>query len=132
MKTNRPLSPHLTIYRPQFTSVLSIFHRISGFLLASWVTGLIIFFVFLKLHLSVFLVYWTLFQMAGIPQTGSLLVALLFCLILALSYHMSNGIRHLFWDLGFYLDLEKVYRTGIIVCVLAILLAFSFLYRIYF
>jgi succinate dehydrogenase cytochrome b556 subunit len=34
--------------------------------------------------------------------------------LLALCYHMSNGIRHLLWDLGFFLELSKVYTSGII------------------
>jgi succinate dehydrogenase cytochrome b556 subunit len=42
MKINRPLSPHLTIYKPQLTSTLSIFHRISGAFLGAAVRSLVI------------------------------------------------------------------------------------------
>ncbi len=42
MKINRPLSPHLTIYKPQLTSTFSIFHRISGAFLGAAVRLLVI------------------------------------------------------------------------------------------
>ena len=42
MKINRPLSPHLTIYKPQLTSTFSIFHRISGAFLGAAVRSLVI------------------------------------------------------------------------------------------
>lgn len=101
----RPLSPHLQVYRPQITSVLSILHRISGVALAVG-TGL--------------LVYWLLALAAGpVAFTeaqgflGSLFGQfLLFGWTLALFYHFCNGIRHLAWDLGYGYDLETVTRSG--------------------
>jgi succinate dehydrogenase / fumarate reductase cytochrome b subunit len=52
--------------------------------------------------------------------------------LLALCYHMSNGIRHLLWDLGFFLELSKVYTSGIIMLFSAAFLAVSNIIRFYF
>jgi succinate dehydrogenase / fumarate reductase cytochrome b subunit len=101
----RPLSPHLQVYRPQITSVLSISHRLSGIALA---VG------------TFLLVSWLLSAAAG-PAAfaeaqaflGSFLGRLmLFFWTLALFYHFCNGIRHLAWDLGHGYDLESVTRSG--------------------
>lgn len=102
---NRPLSPHLQIYRPQLTSMLSILHRISG-------VGLSVG--------TLLLVTWLVAIAAGAEayQTVELLIRsfigrlLLFGWTLALFYHLLNGIRHLFWDMGAGLELPEVYRSG--------------------
>jgi succinate dehydrogenase / fumarate reductase cytochrome b subunit len=107
-KTARPLSPHLQIYKPQITTSLSILHRITGVGLAFG------FFV---------LVGW-LVALAGGPESYGLFTAcaqsipgkiVLFGLTLAFFYHLCNGIRHLLWDIGLYLELPEVYKTGRIV-----------------
>ena len=104
----RPLSPHLQIYRPQLTSMTSIFHRLTGIALALGV---------------VLLVYW-LGAMAAGPAAyetaqgliGSILGRLvLFGWTVALFYHFCNGIRHLLWDMGVGLELEAAERGGLIV-----------------
>ncbi|MCU0987808.1 MAG: succinate dehydrogenase, cytochrome b556 subunit [Acetobacteraceae bacterium] len=101
----RPLSPHLQVYKPQITSVLSISHRISGVALA---VG------------TFLLVSWLLAAAQG-PVAfaeaqafmGSFLGRLmLFGWTFALFYHFCNGIRHLAWDLGHGYDLESVTRSG--------------------
>lgn len=101
----RPLSPHLQVYRPQITSVLSICHRISGVALA---VG------------TFLMVSWLLAAAQG-PAAfaeaqgfmGSFLGRLmLFGWTFALFYHFCNGIRHLAWDLGHGYDLEMVTRSG--------------------
>lgn len=102
---NRPLSPHLQIYRPQLTSVLSISHRIAGVVLSA---GLIM------------IVMWLLALAAG-PESYDRVSALIFgwpgLLILllwmqAMFYHLLNGVRHLLWDAGWMLDLDKAYASG--------------------
>jgi succinate dehydrogenase / fumarate reductase cytochrome b subunit len=109
---NRPLSPHLSIYRPQMTSVLSILHRITG--------------VGLGLG-TLLLVYWVIAAAAG-PDSfaaaqafmGSWLgLLVLFGFTVALFFHLANGIRHLFWDAGFGFDLPSAYASGIAVLVAA-------------
>lgn len=112
---NRPLSPHLQIYRPQLTSVLSITHRMSGIVLSA---GLVV------------LVAWLLALASG-PQAYDRVNALLFSipgLILmliwtqALFYHLLNGIRHLLWDAGWLLDLSKAYASGWAVVTMSLVL----------
>lgn len=110
MKTssNRPLSPHLQVYKPQLTSVLSIIHRGTGVVLAIG---------------SILVAYW-LSAIATGPEAfataNSILGSFLGKLVLfgwtwALFYHLCNGIRHLLWDSGFGLDLPTTYLTGKIV-----------------
>ncbi len=105
---NRPLSPHLQIYRPQLTSVLSILHRATG--------------VFLSLG-ALALVYWLLAASQGADAfaaaqgvLGSFVGRLLLLgSTFALFYHLGNGIRHLVWDAGFGFDLRSVTVSGWIV-----------------
>ena len=102
---NRPLSPHLQVYRLPFTALTSISHRISGVLLSGG---------------ALVLVYWVVATAAG-PQAyatantilGSLPVqVLLFAWTFVLFYHLCNGIRHLFWDAGYGLSLQAAQRSG--------------------
>lgn len=118
MTTNtnsRPLSPHLQIYRPQWTSVLSILHRISG--------------VFLSLG-TVVIVLWSLALAGGEAHyqgmrefmTHPLSLLLLVGWTLALFYHLLNGIRHLLWDAGMLLDLGPARASGWTVVVVSLVL----------
>lgn len=129
MKINRPLSPHLTIYTPQLTSTLSIFHRISGALQASFLIGCILFFQCSSLSLSFYPFYWCVFNL--ITNFNWFVFGCCNLLLVSLCYHMSNGIRHILWDLGFFLDLSKVYASGIVMLLCALLLALLFILRIY-
>jgi succinate dehydrogenase cytochrome b subunit len=107
-RVERPLSPHLQVYRPQITSVLSVFHRGTGLALSA---GLLVF------------VYW-LVSLAGGPAAysnaqyvlGSVWLKLCyvgwaFCFF----YHLGNGIRHLAWDLGYGFEASQINLTGWIV-----------------
>ena len=111
----RPLSPHLQIYRPQLTSVLSILHRATGIVLAFG---------------TVLIVYW-LAALASGPEAfehaqsvlGSMLGQLaMFLWTWALFYHLCNGIRHLAWDAGYGFDMESVYKSGRVVVVASVVL----------
>lgn len=111
----RPLSPHLQVYKPQLTSMMSIMHRMTG--------------LFLSLGLVTF-VYW-LYRLAtdlvvaneviDFFQTG-LGCTLFYAWIFAFAYHLCNGIRHLFWDAGKGYSLPAVYRSGYLVLISAVLL----------
>lgn len=112
-KPVRPLSPHLQIYKPQLTSVLSITHRATGIALAA---GLLL------------LVYWLSALAAG-PETfegaralfGSWLGrVVMFGFTLALFFHLGNGIRHLFWDAGKGFELTTAYTSGRAVVVITV------------
>ncbi len=107
-KGDRPLSPHLQVYRFQWTMALSILHRITGVALA----------------VGTLLLVWWLVAAASGPEAfatvqgfiGSILGRLLlFGWTLALFYHLCNGIRHLFWDAGYGFELDVAYRSGLVV-----------------
>ena len=91
--TERPLSPHLSIYRWPITMTLSILHRITGVAMSA---GLIA------------LAYWIIAVAAGganYDQTVTLMTSTLgrLCLIgwsFSFFLHLANGVRHLFWDVG--------------------------------
>jgi succinate dehydrogenase / fumarate reductase cytochrome b subunit len=101
----RPLSPHLQVYRPQISSVLSITHRITG----------------AALGVGTLLLAWWLVAAASGPDAfatvqgfiASILGRLiLFGFTWALFYHLCNGIRHLGWDAGYGFEIPVMERTG--------------------
>lgn len=109
----RPLSPHLQVYNPQITSVLSILHRITGVILALGSLGLLWILVSLSLGEPSFAA--TAIYLAS-PFGKLILMAYTACLM----YHLFNGIRHLFWDAGKGFGIGTVYRSGYAVIVLAL------------
>jgi len=108
MAQERPLSPHLMIYRRQLTSMMSISHRISGAALAAGSLMLVWWMVALASGPE----YYSIVQgiMMGVPAR-----IVLFGFTAAIFYHLCNGIRHLFWDFGIGLTIEGVYRSGYLV-----------------
>ncbi len=123
-KSQRPLSPHLQIYRPQLPMVLSITHRATGIAL---LVGTLV------------LVYWLLAAASGAEAYASaqqLLGSWFGRLVLlgfsfALFFHLCNGIRHLFWDVGLGFELKTAYASGsavVIVSIAMTVLAWSLAY----
>ena len=118
---NRPLSPHLDIYQYQITWTVSIMHRITG---VAMTLGLIL------------IVAW-LVAAAFSPELFSLIdgvlrswigMIIIFGSLWAFWFHFLNGIRHLFWDLGYGFNLSTVWRSGCVVVLGSIILTiFSFL-----
>ena len=102
---NRPLSPHLQIYKPQLTSVLSISHRITG---AGLALGAILVTVWLFAALSGDDAF-ALVQRFRDSIIGQLM---LFCWLFAFVYHLLNGVRHMSWDAGYGFDLKSTYKSG--------------------
>ena len=112
---NRPLSPHLTIYRPQLTSMTSIFTRLTG-------NALIV---------GALLIVWWFAALASGPEAygrangfltswfGDLIM---FGSVACLWYHMLAGIRHLVWDSGHMLDVERSELAGMAIIMVSILL----------
>ncbi len=101
----RPLSPHLQVYRPQLNSVMSISHRLTGLFLGAG---------------AIFLSVW-LVSLAGGPAqydavqavAGSFLgKTVLFTWTFSIFYHLCNGIRHLFWDSGHGYELKSSHLSG--------------------
>lgn len=101
----RPLSPHLQVYRPQLTSMLSILHRITGAALAF---GCLLAPLWLLSALSGDAAYDQLQALRAHPFGQFLLLGWLFCFC----YHLLNGIRHLCWDMVLGFKLKSVYITG--------------------
>ena len=98
---NRPLSPHLGIYRPMLTMMLSIVHRITG--------G--------ALYFGTLLLAWWLVAAATGPEAYAVVQdaatswigrLVLFGYTWALIHHLLGGLRHFFWDLGSGFDLGTV------------------------
>lgn len=124
MQKERPLSPHLQVYKPQITSMLSILHRGTG--------------VFLALGTPV-LVYW-LVKLAEGPAAYAELAdcfshwfvqLVLIGWTFAMFYHLSNGIRHLFWDIGKGFEMESLKKSGYAVLASAIVLTAVTLAAVY-
>lgn len=96
---NRPLSPHLTIYRPQLTSMSSILVRITGI-------GL--------LGMSIFVIWWLI--AASTSETAFLFIdglmrsfvgdLILLAATWGFFYHMLGRLRHVLWDFGYCLDVS--------------------------
>ncbi len=115
---NRPTSPHLQIYKPQLTSVLSISHRITGVILS--LTSIMIPFALVIVALGPdYHAYLVKFFSNFFVKL--LLVGAVFTLI----YHLCNGIRHLFWDYGYGLSLEKSYMSGYLVILISLITTLS-------
>lgn len=102
---NRPLSPHLQVYRLPLLALMSITHRITG----------------VGLAFGLLLLCWWLAAAAFGPGAfavvqgfmGSFLgYLILFGFTVALFYHLCNGIRHLLWDTGWGYEIPQAYGSG--------------------
>ena len=102
---NRPLSPHLTIYRPQMTSISSIFVRITGNALLAATLLLIAWLLAASTSAAAFA--WV--QCVITSWFGDLVFLLS---LWALWYHTLGGLRHLIWDTGRGLELQTAERMG--------------------
>jgi succinate dehydrogenase / fumarate reductase, cytochrome b subunit len=97
LEARRPLSPHLTVYRPMMTMMMSIAHRITG----------------AALYVGTLLLVWYLFAAAEGGSAfafaswflGSIIgQIILLGFTFALLHHFFGGIRHLIWDAGYGFD----------------------------
>ena len=113
---NRPLSPHLSIYRPQWTSSTSIFARITGVAL---------------LGAAMLVVWWFLAASAG-PEYFAIVDGIvtswfgdlvMFAALWAVCYHFLSGLRHLYWDTGRGFEVEKAERLSKLVVIGSVVLA---------
>ena len=102
---NRPLSPHLQIYRKQLNSATSILNRITGIAM---------------LGSALLIVWWLLAAATGkayFDLVDGLMTSMLGDVVMTLSvlglwYHTLGGLRHLIWDTGRGLELEAADRMG--------------------
>ena len=116
-----PLSPHLQIYKWQITMALSILHRATGVFLSLGALGL---------------AYWLLCIASG-PEIydglsdhlsawyGQVLIG---ASVFSLYFHLCNGIRHLFWDVGMGFEIKTAELSAWLVIVVAVLLTGLSLY----
>ena len=117
MKKNLPTSPHLQIYKPQITSLLSITHRVTGF-------GLNLALILLSLWIISFGLgndYYNNF--VSIFDTTFVKVVVFF-IVLGISYHALNGIRHILWDFGFIISNKAASISGVVIIISTIVLSF--------
>lgn len=108
LRAERPLSPHLSVYKWQITMTLSILHRITGFGLA---VGTLLLGAWLWSAAFSPECYTTLTEL-----TTSIIGRLfMFGWTVAFLYHLLNGVRHLVWDAGMGLNNQSVTRSGLVV-----------------
>ena len=116
---NRPLSPHIQIYRPQITSILSILHRFTGIALVCGVLVFCIGFVSFTTSEAAWKEFITIWRSIG----GKFWQ---WPLIFSLHYHILNGIRHLMWDIGYGFEIKTVTQTGVITLFLSLIATLMF------
>ncbi|MES2677884.1 MAG: succinate dehydrogenase, cytochrome b556 subunit [Pseudomonadota bacterium] len=128
---NRPLSPHIQIYKPQISSFTSILHRATG----------------IFLYIGVVVICWAIVHYAyqvEILVDGEIeekacdcwlkysVYAAVLMWSFSLYYHMCNGIRHLFWDIGKGFDKKIATRNGILVLIISALMTIASAYYVFF
>jgi succinate dehydrogenase / fumarate reductase cytochrome b subunit len=115
---NHPISPHLQIYRLPLAALLSIAHRLTGIFLA----------------FGCVLLIWVLAAAAHSADYYGLLAAhlqawygqvFLLGFLFSLYLHFCNGLRHLFWDVGYGFELETVDLTAKLAIVMALVLTIA-------
>jgi succinate dehydrogenase / fumarate reductase cytochrome b subunit len=117
MTNNRPLSPHLSIYKKVLTAVFSIFHRITG-------VGLSIGSIFLAIWISLLAMGPTYFYIFEAISRTTFFKIILFFWTIGVFYHLYNGTRYLYWTYGLGMDLKSVYVSGYLVIFLTFLSSF--------
>ncbi len=98
---SRPLSPHLTVYSSQLTSLFSIWHRITGITLIIFIIVSLCFLKIISYKISNIFINLSCVNF-WICNTLFLNSTLFF------SYHVLNGLRHIIWDLGYNLSLNCI------------------------
>ncbi|HEY2417042.1 MAG TPA: succinate dehydrogenase, cytochrome b556 subunit [Steroidobacteraceae bacterium] len=117
----RPLSPHVTVYRWAYTMTLSILHRITGLALFLALIGLIVWLTAAAMGAAA---YARAMTIIGNPAATPLIALAL----LALCFHFCNGLRHLAWDMGWGFERAQARRSAVLVIVATVLAAAAALY----
>lgn len=113
---SRPLSPHLQVYKLPLPALMSITHRVTG---SALVVG------------TLLLTWWLLAAAAG-PEPFAVAQGfvqswlgqlMLFGWTVALFYHLCNGVRHLWWDIGNGLEMEQLYLSGFLTIAASLVLS---------
>jgi succinate dehydrogenase cytochrome b subunit len=106
----RPLSPHLSVYRWAYTMTLSILHRISGLALSLALVGFVLWLVAISLGPATYAGFEPALQSWGVR-------ALIAVAIIALLYHFANGLRHLAWDMGWGFERTQARSSAVLVLI---------------
>lgn len=117
MKFQSPLSPHLQVYKWQLSSLLSITHRMTSIinLMGMMFFTLWIFMLFLGEDI------YNYFQIFSATVIGKFIFV---GITWSFSYHLLNGIRHLFWDMGYGYEIKTANLSGIFVLLSSFILTF--------
>lgn len=115
MTDNRPLSPHLSVYRPQITSVLSILHRGTGIVLSLSALLLVLWLAALSSGAESY-------AKAQALTSNGLIQFIMLGGVYSFFYHLCNGVRHLYWDMGKGLTIESAYKSGWTVVIASLVL----------
>ncbi|MBR9983473.1 MAG: succinate dehydrogenase, cytochrome b556 subunit [Wolbachia endosymbiont of Homalodisca vitripennis] len=121
--SNRPLSPHLEIYKVQVTSFFSIMHRLTGILLFLLLIILSWYFI-LYVYSPKLVVVRCLNVLLFTPLAK---LAYILCFI-SFMYHFLNGIRHLLWDAGLNLEIASVSKSAMLLTIMLFLSTMAFLF----
>jgi succinate dehydrogenase / fumarate reductase, cytochrome b subunit len=120
----RPLSPHITVYRWAYTMTLSILHRVTGVALAVTLLGLVVWLVGASIGADAYAALLPLL----ISLPSKMLIALA---VAALIFHFCNGLRHLAWDLGWGFERADARRSAALVVVATLIAAALCIYFIF-
>lgn len=121
--SDRPLSPHLQIYKLPVSSFFSIMHRLTGILLFLLLMILSWYFVLHVYFPELLIVRY----LNALLFTSVAKLAYILCFI-SFSYHFLNGIRHLLWDMGLNLEINGVSKSAILLTVTLLLSTIAFLF----
>ncbi|MCX8507067.1 MAG: succinate dehydrogenase, cytochrome b556 subunit [Alphaproteobacteria bacterium] len=114
----RPLSPHVQIYRWQLTNLMSILHRLAGMVLC--VGTIFLTFVIVALNAGP-----DIFAYVEVSASSVATQIMLFAWTVCLYYHLFNGVRHLFWDAGYGFSLKATYASGYAVAAVSVVFSIA-------
>ena len=118
-KEQLPISPHLQIYKPQITSILSITHRITGIINIAVIS-------LICLWVSLLLLGENKYEMINLLLHSSIGKFIILAITWSFSFHVLSEIRHLIMDFGYGFELKTTKITGLIVIVGSIILTIIF------
>ncbi len=117
----RPISPHLSIYKPQITSVFSILHRITG-------VYMFVFFLLLALVCFIFSQTDASLNYSAVQDNfilRNILIISVIIFIVCLSYHVCTGIRYLFWSCGIGVDIINAKQSATVIIITTIVMSLT-------
>ena len=119
LQKNRPLSPHLQVYKWQLSSLLSITHRLTSIINTAGITLICSWILSLYMGENCYK-YFSMFASSFIGKF------ILIGFTWSFSYHLLNGVRHLVWDMGYGYEIKTANLSGIVVLVSSFLLTIGF------